>query len=299
MALVLGSMYLLSPAISIKARVSNIFVMARLFALFACECWCFLVVNTAPEETDEEVARMILKYDDCILREFGWKRDLGQIVHGIQSFERFLHYVHLFNGCRELDQKLRSRGLLGAGLDREQDSSQDFNCCVGFSQALALVLHCLWGAILCGGPLCSSWIWIARFQTKRSLLDLEGDSNVEVVASSNRTASWLSGLCYIAHIRGVRFWFEQPVASIMFEYQNWKVLFYTLVQDWLATIYSTFFRMFAFGAKSMKPTRLRGTWERLPEVPPDNANNDGEYRNFNIGIPRTITSTTDCKKIYT
>lgn len=106
------------------------------------------------------------------------------------------------------------------------------------SEGLALLVRQICRVRACGivlmAPVCSSWSWMSRFSTQRSIIEPLGNDTSESVAAGNLMVSRMVLLMSLIVARGSIFIIEQPQGSIMLQHPRfqhfikhnivWKVL---------------------------------------------------------------------------
>ena len=80
------------------------------------------------------------------------------------------------------------------------------------------------GAILFGAPPCSSWVWISRGHSKRTLGNRLGDISRSDISSANRLVQNMVTAIYFAIERGLHVIIEQPLTSMMFNHPSFVKL---------------------------------------------------------------------------
>eukprot|EP00971_Amphidinium_carterae_P352320 6492546-Amphidinium_carterae.1 len=111
-------------------------------------------------------------------------------------------------------------------------------------------------------PPCSSWVWIARSQSKRSRMNVTGDEARLFVKQGNRVAELLALLMRLCIKLGVYFLVEQPESSLLFSHPDVA----SVMAEYSFCIYEAKFPMAAFGGSSRKPTVLVGTTPWLADL---------------------------------
>ena len=70
----------------------------------------------------------------------------------------------------------------------------------------------------------------------------------------------------IAYLRGVSWWWEQPMSSLFFHMQCWKAVKKFAAIHFLRPPEKTTFAMQSYGTKTKKPTKLLGDWKKLTSL---------------------------------
>ena len=154
--------------------------------------------------------------------------------------------VEFFSGVGNIAARMNKLGYDCLAYDiNHADPGQNLNTDEGFITALS------WGARirengLCSwGTVCSSWVWLSRQMSRRSVLKPFGDESREFVRLANQQVSRMCLLWFILFAKAVCVLLEQPASSIM--------NFHPRFPKSLHTCYTW---MGAFGHASPKPTRL-------------------------------------------
>ncbi|CAK0800827.1 unnamed protein product [Prorocentrum cordatum] len=86
---------------------------------------------------------------------------------------------------------------------------------IGFVNAVLLAARLKSGGGTNAAPVCSTWVWLSRFSTKRRLWYPLGDPHVPCVKDANTMVSRVVAIMWVNCARGT-FWFlEQPMNSLL------------------------------------------------------------------------------------
>ena len=125
--------------------------------------------------------------------------------------------------------------------------AQDFTSSLGFAVAVGLVARLKSKGLLFAAPICSSWIWLSRSQTRRSRAFPMGRSNVACVKMGNLIMIRTILLARLAAALNCCWIIEQPRSSIAYTIER----FQSLIADlgcWCCE-----FSLKDFGSKTPKP----------------------------------------------
>ncbi len=128
-----------------------------------------------------------------------------------------------------------------------------------------IAARCKQRAVWFFGPPCCSWVWFSRKVTKRSSTNIFGDTENMLVAEGNDIAGMLAELLWFLRGLDLKFVIEQPTSSLLWSFPPMAaVLSY-------GGLIAVSIQQGRFGAASVKPTSLRGTWQGIQQI--RNANN--------------------------
>ena len=144
-------------------------------------------------------------------------------------------------------------GLKSIALDRDYSPIMDINTDEGLSIALAFLLRVRPGGLCFIGAQCSSWVWLSRSTTKRSIENPYGNTSFNRVAEGNLLNCRVAVLCMIAITCGVFFVIEQPASSLFFSTAE---MLHVLGR--CAAVFRKF-KMGDYGHPAQKDTILAGT----------------------------------------
>ena len=157
--------------------------------------------------------------------------------------------VELFAGDQAISRAMRMEHL-AASFDKRYAINQDLATEPGFALALALILKILNHGMLWAAPVCSSWVWVSRSRTQRSVTAPAGNIKHLSVRTANRMVDLTCLLIIIAFARGCEVYLEQPCSSVMAHYEPTRALFAWCCMHKLPTSLGN------FGAESTKPINI-------------------------------------------
>ena len=106
-------------------------------------------------------------------------------------------------------------------------------------------------------PLCSPWIWFCRRVTGRSKERPEGNTEDPRNVYHNGCMGLLAEILLMLHAIGVLFAMEQPCTTVLFEFGPMKNAMH------ITQAIKISFSMGRWGAPTLKPTWVMGTWPGL------------------------------------
>ena len=121
-----------------------------------------------------------------------------------------------FSGVGHVGGSFVERGYMAAlyDIDRSGDF-EDLTKPEGFLTAVTTTIKCKPGALAHWATVCSSWVWVCRATTKRSLLNPHGDTRHAFVAEGNVMVARMVVLILVGLALGQQWILEQPSSSIM------------------------------------------------------------------------------------
>ena len=159
--------------------------------------------------------------------------------------------LETFAGAMNVTKALRDRGLLAVGFEKRlHPLHHDFLSSHGFLHALTLAMRLEDGAFTMHAPVCSSWVWINRSVSLRTISFPLGDRSNASVEAGNIMVSRLVLLVLVLLSRGCWVVIEQPLNSVMQYHPRFQWMLQ--VHSWWRIVLD----MGAFGADTQKPTVL-------------------------------------------
>ena len=170
---------------------------------------------------------------------------------GIVDNQSALHCVEFFAGQGAVSRALQDRGWATAQFERDGDPlTQDMLTIAGFVNAIALILRLQPGGLVWFGIVCSSWVWLSRGSTRRSIVNPSGNTARSCVRMGNVMTSRVMLLYEIASKLGHLVILEQPTSSLMHLYHHFQDLL-DIVHVWRCRVCLGF-----FGGETEKPIFL-------------------------------------------
>ena len=129
--------------------------------------------------------------------------------------------VLLFSGQGRAAHIAFENGYPASTFDIIDDTHQDITSPVGLLYAAFLVMSIVVGGTLWLSPSCSSWLsYMSRFNFGRGSAGAAvlGNDSKPAVKEANTTALFTSWLIVLAHVRGVKFGYENPLNSLHFHH---------------------------------------------------------------------------------
>jgi hypothetical protein len=107
-------------------------------------------------------------------------------------------------------------GLHGCAIDFEYGSHMDINTDGGLAILIVSLLRICAGGLMFIAAQCSSWVWLSRATSERTISNPAGNPERAFVKLGNLLNDRCSLVCYIAHQIGVKWVIEQPTSSMFF-----------------------------------------------------------------------------------
>ena len=174
--------------------------------------------------------------------------------------ERAQDFVEVFAGSAVISSGLRSLGFRGASLDLRTSAHHDVLTPSGVLLLLQQVLLLRPGGILWRAPPCSTWVFMSRGSTGRSMEQPWGNAQSPYILSQDALVDRLVLALEVATARGAWWIVEQPATTLMWEYPSMRAC---LSRHGLAPVRLD---MGAYGGGSQKPTHLVGTAPYLGQL---------------------------------
>ena len=170
--------------------------------------------------------------------------------------------VELFAGCHSITNGMRGLDYSAVSLDMATVSEHDdLNTSKGFLRAITYVLGMKPGGLLWAAPPCSSWVWLSRGSTGRSLENPMGQTSYGRVRAANEQGSRVLLLILLAVVlRNAVFIGEQPATTLLPHHQRWKTILEDKLQD---SLIQFLMWMQPFGSHTPKRTWLVSNSERV------------------------------------
>jgi len=161
-----------------------------------------------------------------------------------------LNVVEYFSGVQSVTNGCAQQGPQAVPYDVNLDTRLDMTSSVGFLHAVELALRIRPAGMAFFAPPCSSFVWVNRYTSGRSSSSPEGHRDRPHVQSANLIVVRCCILIMILVSKGCMWCLEQPASSVM--------KFLPCFQDICGfhKVTEVFTYMGAFGAATMKPTRL-------------------------------------------
>ena len=168
------------------------------------------------------------------------------------SLDRDLDAAELFAGSATWSEAMEKAGFRVASYDVEMADAMNILTAVGFGCALLLLTRIRQGGICMMAPVCSSWTFMARSTSGRSIGDPLGKTERQFVYEGNMMVSRCCLLILFLHARGVCWALEQPASTLLHLHPR----FQALLRRRDIAVYRVYFHMGALGGSSEKPTYL-------------------------------------------
>ena len=137
--------------------------------------------------------------------------------------------AEFFSGVGNVGGSFVERGYMAALYDIERSRDfEDLTKPEGFLTAMATTIKCKPGALAHWATVCSSWVWVCRATTKRSMLNPKGDTRHQFVTDGNVMVARMVLLVLVGLALEVQWILEQPSSSIM-PWTHWMRLLRSIV----------------------------------------------------------------------
>ena len=171
--------------------------------------------------------------------------------------------VEMFSGTESIANAFRSQeGAEAVGVyDVKRDSTmENILKPEGMLTMIWRLLQCRQDAAVTWATVCSSWIWVCRDTTMRSLAMPMGNPRVKSVYEGNLMAARVALGLALAICVFLQPLHEAPLSSVI-EACDYFAWWKNLLKDLHLTSQRTFLWMGCYGHKTMKPTVMMGTSE--------------------------------------
>ena len=161
--------------------------------------------------------------------------------------------VEVFAGAKELTFGCRHYGLAFETIEKEDGDDQDLLTDAGLRKAIRFICRTKEKGLLWLGVPCSSWVFIGRSNSGRSLWRPQGNESLPYTQLHNSLASVALSLARLAFCLGIYYVIEQPSTSVFW---SWLPTMELLCETAAQRIS---FNLSAFGADTQKRLVLHGT----------------------------------------
>ena len=169
-------------------------------------------------------------------------------------------FVDFCSGIARVTRWFEFYGHRGSPFDKLYNKNMDVTTLPGLAIAIVFVLRIIAGGVCIGGPECSTWVWIARGHTKRSITNIMGDQTRSDISEGNRMNLAVSILCTIMASWGVFWLMENPVTTLFFKTVN------MIAAIAHSSAKHVNLKLRRFGHQSAKPVTLVGTVPWLEDL---------------------------------
>ena len=173
-----------------------------------------------------------------------------------------LDALELFSGRAAVTTALREAGFRAYGYDIDNHIGDQCNwlSSIGFVHALCCAIQLEHGAFSMNAPVCSTWGWINRATSGRTVCFPAGNVAAPSVAHANVMVSRMVIMLRILTAMGVWWVLEQPAGSFMFRHRR--------MQDFLRdnVVWRSVVHMATFGALTSKPSWLYSNRSWCPDI---------------------------------
>ena len=174
---------------------------------------------------------------------------------------RNFNFVDICSGRARITKWAMSTGLLGVAIDKDYGDHMNIGSDEGFALAVLCVLRLVQGGLAFFACQCSSWVWMSRHSTKRSMSNPTGNCQAPSVIAGNLLNNRCALLSILCHLAGSVWVVEQPGSSLFFDTSDMKGV--------IAYCKAVFckFKMNIFRHPTDKDTLLVGTAAWVQQVP--------------------------------
>jgi hypothetical protein len=171
-----------------------------------------------------------------------------------------LDVLELWSGVGSIFKAAVASGHAGEGIDILGPHGVDLSTQEGFQYALRRVMSLKPGGLLWMAPVCSSFIWLSRSQTKRKLTNVMGDPGSASACMGNLFAQQCAFFLAVAYARGVHVAIENPGGSMIFTCMSEHLSKYPVLQQ--AMVYRCTYSTERLGDRLFKPYKMvaTGSW---------------------------------------
>ena len=178
--------------------------------------------------------------------------------------ESLLDTIELFSGEAECTNNFAAMGLASLSYDIKDDKKyHNLNACWGFIHALQCLRRlrrrrgCAWM-----GTVCSTWVFMSRASTRRTLCNPQGDTTRRCVVNGNRQASRSALVMAYCYAVACGFVLEQPASSLLFYHPSLLHVQRVAVKLLRSRFHRVSLYMHHYNAKHFKKTELLSneTW---------------------------------------
>lgn len=218
-----------------------------------CACAPSLQAQLAKRDTTSTAARsslgfvlralVFLKAPPCLLQ-------LVAAVHKVQEPSAdVLDLVEYFAGTKEVTMAGLRKGRRCMSFELK-DNPQKMNWlrANGFAYAIHLALSLGDASQAVMAPVCSSWVWVNRSTSGRSIQRPLGDCSKDYVRLANIMVARCALVCLLLSAKGCFWLLEQPSGSLLEQHPRMQWLIKSL------KLWRVYIRMGDFGAETGKPT---------------------------------------------
>ena len=161
--------------------------------------------------------------------------------------------LETFAGKKNVSKAFKERGHFVQTFEINDDPLlQDILSALGYLNLIVGGLRTKQGGANVNGPVCSSWVFLSRSTTQRSLLCPLGNPRVRCVAQGNEMVARLMLFILVMCMKGVWWLIEQPSSSLMHCHPR----FAWMMRSLPGKIHKQFVWLGAYGAESKKGIHL-------------------------------------------
>ena len=179
----------------------------------------------------------------------------------LPGYEQNVDWVEYFAGQKAVSRSMLSANLVTLSFELLDNAvTQNLMHEAGMIYALYIALRVKDGGGSNTAPVCSTWVWVNRATSQRSVYRPLGSSSVPSVRLANTVVTRTMLLCWLFTSRKVFWVLEQPCNSLMEKHPRFAELAARI------RVYRTTINMQDFGACSKKPTWIYSAHSFISEL---------------------------------
>jgi len=214
-------------------------------------------------------SRTLSQTDTYVLKMMIWYGVPSMVIHLALTVIRAcnldhkqtLHHVEYFAGKQAVTNAFQAAGLVAMSFERDRDMvHQNLLTDAGFLTAFLYTMKILDGGGTLAAPVCSSWTFMNRGTSKRSVDKPLGNTRLSYIQDANVMVSRVCMLCWLAAARGLMWIIEQPSGSLMEHHPRFQDMIKHM------EVHRIFVKMADFSAPSEKGTWLYSNYKHIEDI---------------------------------
>jgi len=180
-------------------------------------------------------------------------------LNDYEGTTRDIDVLEFMSGAAEITKASGQVGLTSYGYDKSYSKTDinNMNTKAGFERAMGLAMRIKRHGSVWMAPVCSSWVWIARHGSGRTLSAAHGDPAVHRVRSGNRMVVRLVLIMLVLWMKGAHLFLENPSSTVIHWFSPLREVIQCILVHRISTPLS------AYGSSTMKPITI---WSSSPRV---------------------------------
>lgn len=150
--------------------------------------------------------------------------DVLAYLHKTCKIDRNLHMVEFFSGVGNLHREFDRDGLRTVHFELAEGPDMDLLSTTGLLKAVKACLRLRPGGLAWFGTPCSSFVWVNRFTSGRTLSEPLGNVGLRYVQQANQLAGTTALLAMLVSCQHCFFAIEQPASSLLEAHPRVKAL---------------------------------------------------------------------------